>query len=589
MNQLSQKTGSPLGVWVFPPKRANLSRTTGYQEYLYEILKQAGIWYEKLNGEDFPSALEHIRILVTAGDEEIPDKVASSLRAWVNNGGCWISIGGVCGQHDLFGVKADPPSWKGWGSGIGNLGEGYLTVEDKDHPAVAGLKRPLHYFNGVPVLPDGCRVVAKSLDVHQQPTDRALITEHTTGTGRAVLIAPDLTGTIVRIQQGTAITRDGIPAPDGSAALSDGALKSDDGIVLDWIFDRQPVPGAPGLQGFLDPAADQWREILLRTIFDAGVKTRTPLMLLWYWPRNLPAVGHISHDTDSNEREKALRLLEVLAEAKIHSTWMHIAPGYTPDIMQCIEQAGHESGFHYDAMTEGTRFCEEEFLEQLQQIEKALGGRRPRSNKNHYLRWEGDTEFYQWCSRHGITLDQSKGSSKTGEIGYQFGTCHPYYPVGPDGYLFNVLEMITPTQDLEVFAPKAIMEPILQVVTRHYGVAHFLFHPSHILTEGVDQALLEAVNRGRQLGLEWWTAEQISRWQYSRRKITWTSRDDNEVNISCPEKMQDASLLFLLPENSKVSVDEKDPARETIKRWGFTFQTTVLQLEPERSHRIKVD
>src|SRR5207253_735629 len=113
-----------------------------------------------------------------------------------------------------------------------------------------------------------------------------------------------------------------------TAPLADGVLKSDDGQVLDWFFDREPVPGVPGMQAFLEPIADQWRDLLLRAIFYLAGSQKVPLPLLWYYPAGRPALGHLSHDTDGNDAPSGWELLDVLRGAGARSTWCVILPGY---------------------------------------------------------------------------------------------------------------------------------------------------------------------------------------------------------------------------------------------------------------------
>src|SRR5262249_37740682 len=149
--------------------------------------------------------------------------------------------------------------------------------------------------------------------------------------------------------------------PDGSAPIADAVLKSGDGGVLDWLFDRQPVGRVTGLNAFLQPIADQWRELLLGSVFSLAEYAEIPLPLLWLYPRNLPALGHLSHDTDGNQPELAERLLEALAEAKAKATWCVILPGYSPELLDRIKQEEHELALHYDAMTAGLEWSEAQF------------------------------------------------------------------------------------------------------------------------------------------------------------------------------------------------------------------------------------
>ena len=218
-------------------------------------------------------------------------------------------------------------------------------------------------------------LLATALDKHGRSDGAPAIVEKRWGDGRAMLICVDVPGTVVRIQQGICVTRDGVPARDGSAPVDDSVLKSGDGGVLDWYFDRDEVPGMPGLHAFLRPQADAWREIFLRSIFYLASEKKMPVYVLWMWPRNLPAIGHISHDTDGNEPEMAELLLASLERAAIKSTWCVIAPGYAAEMIEKIRAAGHELATHYDAMTPGLAWGEEQFEKQWQELRGLLGGK----------------------------------------------------------------------------------------------------------------------------------------------------------------------------------------------------------------------
>jgi hypothetical protein len=578
----------PLGVCVLAEAGANAARTVSYPRYVHEILAHAGIFYEKVAPAELEAKLPQLRVLVTVGEGGLADAVNQKLADWVSAGGAWLSVGGLCGMDDLIGASRVPVSYKNWGGGMRSLGEGYVVADAAyaKHPMLAHLNRPLHFFGGAAVEAHDATVLATAQDAHgraRNPSAPALL-ERKAGKGRVILIAPDLTGTVVHVQQGRgAVTRDGVPAPDGTSPVNDSVLKSDDGAVLDWLLDREPVPGADGLSIFIQPVADLWREILLRGILYLAQETQTPLPVLWLWPRQLPAIAHLSHDTDGNDEKLGHKLLEVLHAGEVNSTWCVILPGYGTELMRKIKEAGHEYATHYDAMTAGLPWSREQFERQLGELTNMFGGERPVTNKNHYLRWENDTDIWDWCARNGIGLDQTKGASKTGEAGFNFGTCHPYFPVRFDGSTIDVLELPTPTQDLFVFAPEAILEPLLAQAKKAHGVLHLLFHPAHFRHSQVADAMLMSIRRGKEEGLEWWTGRQINAWERARRTAKLSDFSDSSFTITADQELPHATVLWLGTQKLDAPGTETSG---TLRAWGFEFAAVTATIK--NSLRIAV-
>lgn len=566
-NSTSTSLGSPLGVCIFRKPLPNRAQPVNYPDYLLEVLDHAGVAYASIDQDSIAGQLDHLKLLVTIGDLEFDDAAKQKLTAWVKSGGAWLSIGGACGMSEVLGVENAPPIYANWGVGAVLHGEGYLKPVEASHPAVAHLERPLHFFGGLALRKTTAKVIAGSLDAHQQGDGLDVLFENVCGAGRTMTCSIDLTGTIVRIQQGLAITRDGVPAPDGTGPVADGVLKSGDGAVLDWIFDRQPVEGAPGLNIYLEPIADLWRDVILRSIFHLALSQKIALPVLWMYPRGLSAIAHMSHDSDGNVPDRAEALLALLKQADIHSTWCIIKPGYEPSLISRIRAEGHELAMHYDSMTqtEGLNWGENDFDQQHKFLCNQFG-EKPVTNKNHYLRWEGDVDLFDWCERRAIKLDQSKGPSKTGEAGFNFGSCHPYFPVAFDNRYIDVIELPTHTQDLVIFAPPAIAKGLLKGVKRVHGVLHLLFHPAHIGKPGVNEALLDAVRMAKAEGLEWWTAAQINTWERSRRKVKWSNYSiDNgraSVTLRAERELKDATVLWLSSGAASV---------KRMKAWGFDF------------------
>src|SRR4051812_22803455 len=370
MTMSGATNGIPLGVCVLPEQLPNRAHQINYSAYLYEIFDHAGVCYTRVTTDELANALDDLRLLVTIGEHDFDAPTRGKLSAWLERGGCWLSVGGICGMTDAIGAEMRAPAYANWHGGLTILGEGYLVARDghTKHSAVAHLNRPLHFFGGLDVKETSATVLATAQDAHGRPQDQPVLLEKTVGAGRAMLLAIDVTHTIVRIQQGIPVHRDGVGAPGGNGPTCDGVLKSDDGQTLDWIFDRRPVEGAPGLQGFLDPIADLWRELVLRCIFHLATVSQVALPVLWLYPGGIEAIGHISHDTDGNDPVKADALLRTLDRAQINSTWCTILPGYDRALMQRIRAAGHELAMHYDAMTEGLAWGEAQFDRQFNEL-----------------------------------------------------------------------------------------------------------------------------------------------------------------------------------------------------------------------------
>lgn len=572
-----QTSHSPLGVCIFAkaaPNRVHLGQSASY---LAEILAHAGVPYRALETQQLETALtDELKVLVTTGETTLEAPVRGALQSWIERGGFWISLGGLCELQAVHGATGVPIA------GItlpvlypqSTLGEGYLKPS-QSHPLLDHLEIPLHFYNGIRlrVESESTRVLAYILDAHGRATQAPALLENEFGRGHCVLLAPDAIGAVVRIQQGTTVVTDGIPAPDGSAPVTDGVLKCDDGLALDWHFDRQPIEGAGGWQAFLQPIADQWRELILRAIFYGCEKAEVALPVLWLYPRNLPAMAHLSHDSDGNDLRCGEGLLEVMKRAEIHSTWCIIAPGYPRDFIEKVKDAGHELATHYDALDHP--WSEAEFAAQCSDL-RDLFGQTPVSNKSHYTRWEGGAEFFDWCARQNLELDQTKGPSKPGEIGFPFGSAQLYFPLSDDGTIHSVLEMPLHSQDLVVVSPLQSVAPLLDAVEKHHGILHWLFHPSHIFTGGVADALLDVVHQAKARGLEWWTARQFNDWERARRAVSW-----QQIEAGAAPKVRLTPLgqatVLVLGRHEQIEVNGQKSAAQNTTRWGFEFSFVELE------------
>jgi hypothetical protein len=310
--------------------------------------------------------------------------------------------------------------------------------------------------------------------------------------------------------------------------------------------------------------------------------------------RGIPAVGHISHDTDGHDPQKAVALLDVMNRCKVKSTWCTLYPGgYPTEFYETLKQQGFEIALHYDARSGGaeTSWSKENFLLQHRWLQEAAGLEHITSNKNHYTRWEGRLDFFRWCEEVGINSDQTRGASKQGTIGFPLGGSQPYFPLDDEANpprMLNVLEVNLLTQDLIVVCPKEYGRQLLDSALRQHGVAHFLFHPAHILKPGVADALSDLVEHGRAQGLEWWTSEQIYRWESLRRGVEAKYECDNALTLHTAEPLREATLLLLKPRQQSGSIRINDQPVPSDRRslYGFEWDAVTMDLPGEAKVHI---
>jgi hypothetical protein len=567
-------TGNAPILLVTQPVSPDVNPRARTWSYASEILRRAGLFFDQLPPGRLSSVLrDSNRIVLLAGHLPLTAEQRGVLAAWVKNGGALIGLGGTSGLDEVFGVSGGRP-----------LAEGWMKVAGPEHPVTAGLRSSLHVFGGYAARPGSARSLAEMESGPQGPKGSAIL-ENRCGRGRAVLLAPDLLFSIVHIQQGVPVLQDGKPAPDGSAPTNDGVLKSEDGMVLDWQRDRTPLP-PEGMPAFLEPISDELREIILRSIFHVAREQGLPLPVLWYWPRSLRAVAHLSHDTDGNEPPKAVALLEVVTRCRVKSTWCTLYPGgYPREFYTTLKDQGFEIGLHYDAMSGGaaTSWSKGDFLLQHRWLLKEAELSHLASNKNHYLRWEGRLDFLRWCEEAGLHCDQTRGPSKKGTIGFPLGGSQPYFPLDDETEtprFLDVLEVNLLTQDLVVTCPSEYGRQLVDSVLRHHGVAHFLFHPAHILKPGVADALGGVVDYARAQGLEWWTSEQIYQWEILRRGTRAKFDSPNAFTLRAARPLHEATLLVLKsrPEPWSIRLNDQ-PAQTHQWDWhGFEFEAVTTDL-----------
>ena len=315
-------TGQPVGVVVSSeqPRKGNGKLPAYAAPYIGEILRHAGIPFALLPPDALADASAAPRLLILAQDLDLSADEKAGAAAFVDGGGMLIGIAGTSGLDDLFGVQTD-----------GQLDEGYLQPPGDPHPVTAGLRREIHVFGGSRVTATAGVALSQVTPIGQ--TNNAAVdavVTHASGRGRTLLVAPDLITSVCHIQQGKPVVpeapREAAGTPSGSIldSVRDGDVVDIDSV--DDLYYSHASRGEDGLIHYnrrilLTPMADVLRELLLRAIFNLFSSAGEPLPVLWYWPRGLASIAHMSHDSDGNRQKLGWSLYELLRELELPSTW----------------------------------------------------------------------------------------------------------------------------------------------------------------------------------------------------------------------------------------------------------------------------
>lgn len=540
-----------------------------FENYIEEILSHVGLPYIRMDcSEQIRSMKPDVVVAALAGEDEA---TMQQLLDYVDNGGHLISYAGLNRMATVLGCREHHRP----------ISVGYAVMQE-DGIGPTGNRNALRSLRARPWTVDSDsgteslkRAIGSLREGRLQGDEAgAVLLQFEYGRGSIERWAVDILHTIVSMQQGTGpVLDDGIPAPDGTGAVNEGILKADDRIPMDWETDRSFTDR--GTPYFACPYADLWREWLIGHLLGKVTSLGLTLPFLAYWPDGIDYIATISHDSDHNIDSSAAETLQVLEECGIHSTWCMIEPGYSPRMFDAIMSAGHELALHYNALNiDDGHWDKAEFERQSDWLKREVGLKRIISNKNHYTRFEGWGELFAWCESAGIEVDQTRGPSKTGNVDFLFGTCHPYFPIAwfdDRNRLYNVLEIGFLTQDLEhpSFGDSSVIAPFLDQVQEVEGIAHFLFHQVHIeALPGVADALRRVVKESKQRGFEFWTSSQINEWERARRQVGIKGFDHHgELMV---EKVLDKAVIWIpIPEGELQS-------GQVARKFGVLCRKQVL-------------
>lgn len=548
-----------------------------YSAYCKEILQHSGLCFDEVARAQLPLLLPHQTLLITAGEGVIHEELANALMNFMEQGGVWIAIGCVYGKENLFGVQLATPPPQVEQPFI-RLGAGYALFEGFE-TLFAHLKTPLRFFGGVAVEATTAEPVAALLDCHQNPTPFCAVARQRWGKGEAILIAPNLGETLVRIQMGACVHEDGIAPSDGTAPLNDGVLRCEDGIMLDWRFDRSP--DLEGLPLFQTPVTDHWREVLIRLVLQASQRAGLICPLIWHYPRHQTGAGVLTVETSSQLPDSDQACNRLLTLVGIKATWgvQHVAQ--TQSFYRELQKRDNEIALIYEPADPQELMRYSSLQMQLDHVRRFTSVRTVNAVQIQGLQWRGKLEFYEQCERVGLSIDINRGGYAPGAAGFAFGGCQPWRPLRRDGALSNLY--VLPLLGYQIGSRLSMQtaRDLVDQAAEVYGVAHFTVNTEFTALEQQADTLLKLLAHARSRGLEWTTASELIAWEESRRQLRYRlaqSQNGLQMGLVSPKTINNLSLLFLTPEPMHFSTGVNELSPQTVERYGMSFQAIQVDV-----------
>ena len=101
-------------------------------------------------------------------------------------------------------------------------------------------------------------------------------------------------------------------------------------------------------------------------------------------------------------------------------------------------------------------------------------------------------------------------------------------------------------------------------------------------------ALSELVDYGRAQGLEWWTNEQIYKWEISRRSVEVTFDSDNTLTLRAEKPLRESTLLFLNAHQESGSIKINDQPAQSERRSLYSFEFDAVTVDLAGEVRVRV-
>ena len=491
-----------------------------YRYFVREAFEHLGLFCEFVE-PGFEVKLKEIDALVLCGRGEIGVEAREALGQWVGRGGLLICVGQTFGLEALLGVvpfESQPPA------------RGKLSPVAQGNDFWPEEAAPARFFGGT-------HAVSKSADVLIQAEGEFVgLTRQQVIKGLAFFFAPDLGQTLTQMQMGTSVEIDGIGPNDGSAILSDGVLRSEDGSILSYEQDRTKLDEA--IHPFFgDPHADTVKEILMRVILMGTQRLGKIAVWKWFWQKGAQGQAILAVDCTDFDPEQLYKRKQIMDVSHVPAVWMVAQPGYGPDTYRMIRRWDDEIGLLFTPPS--GPWSSEHMRSQYLSVHRTSGVADLLCSRPRDGRWKGHRDFYDLAEKAGSRVCLGKGGVQAGTQGFLFGTCHPFFAPrssGETGLCLEIPWAITRPGELCV---TPVMHALFRQAALRYGCCVATIPVNFDRDIGLKQVFLLA----QQYQMNWTLPSKVYQYEKLRRQVTYHRKNKLVAEISSDQVVKDLCIL----------------------------------------------
>lgn len=533
-----------------------------------EVIEHLGLHVEYLDSV-MATDMNRTAVLILCGEGSLPKNEAQGIEAWINNGGQLVVSGSTWDLCDILGL----------GSESSHISTGIATPCRQDQLWPEGRTQARFFGGKAASVPSATPIV-------KNEKGQCLVSRQSHGHGQAVFVGIHVGQTLIQTQMGRSVECDGIGPSDGSARLDDGLLCAEDGIALPFE-DREQNPAYPI---FSIAHADIIKEIFIRACLGAIQSSSQVVAIPWFWPENADAAACLSLECDSYDIDPVVSVHRSLSMYGMPAAWTVSLPGFPAEVYRTIRARDHEVSLLFN-FEDATHWNEERLRSQMTQLTRMSSDTGLTSVRPIRGGWRGWTKFYDMCEAAGARLSLSKGGRQPGTQGFCFGTCHPFFPLRPDGHPGLVLELPYHLFRPGVVTKDEIIEPIVKEVAERHGCLHIVSCPEDFKNQITSMVLQRVFGIAKQYHLVFMSPAEIYQYERSRRQLRWTTRSlSGELTVSvASENELEGFSLIVNHEFKSVFINGKVANFKIIERFGIKFFAVQFDLRPKQAVEIRFD